>query len=48
MKILENVNGERRERGKEMVDIGKMYEDKGLDIEEKEMKEYMKMLIELI
>lgn len=44
--LFEHIHGESRERGQAMVDLGQLYAQKGLEISEPELPDYLPMFLE--
>lgn len=46
--LFEHVHGESRERGQAMVDLAKLYNEKGLEISDRELPDYLPMFLEFL
>lgn len=46
--LFEHVHGESRDRGQAMVDLMKMYEDAGFDIDTRELPDYLPLFLEYL
>ncbi len=46
--LFEHVHGESRDRGQAMVDLLKMYEDNGFEIDAKELPDYLPLFLEFL
>ncbi|MCM0752482.1 nitrate reductase molybdenum cofactor assembly chaperone [Brucella pseudogrignonensis] len=46
--LFEHVHGESRDRGQAMVDLLKMYEENGFDIDAKELPDYLPLFLEFL
>ncbi len=46
--IFEHVHGESRDRGQAMVDLMRMYEDAGFEIDAKELPDYLPLFLEFL
>lgn len=48
MHLFEHVHGESRDRGQAMVDLKTMYEDRGFEIDAREMPDYLPLFLEFL
>jgi nitrate reductase molybdenum cofactor assembly chaperone NarJ/NarW len=46
--LFEHVHGESRDRGQAMVDLKAMYEDRGLEIDSKELPDFIPLFLEFL